>query len=108
MKSMFVYILECSDRSYYIGMTNNYELRFYQHQIGLHSSCYTFKRRPLILRRVETFDSPWSAIVREKQLKRWSKAKKRALIENDERELGLLSHNRTGIITVRHGSAGSP
>ena len=100
---MYVYILGCSDSSYYIGVTNNYEERFNEHQNGMNPECYTFERRPLTLEYVEEFDNPLDAIAREKQLKGWSRAKKEALIRGNKDELSRLSLNRTGIITVRNG-----
>ena len=56
MKSMYVYILLCSDESYYIGVTNNLELRFEQHIQGINTNCYTYKKRPLKLVYYELFN----------------------------------------------------
>lgn len=97
---MYVYILQCKDRSYYIGVTNDYEQRFREHQNGIDARCYTYERRPLTLVYVEEFDGPLDAITREKQLKGWGRAKKEALICGDEEMLFKLSLNRSGIITV--------
>jgi len=79
----FVYIIECSDGSYYTGVTNNYERRFQEHCDGLNPTCYTFERRPLLLRYVEWFHDVEQAIAREKQLKGWSRKKKEALMAGD-------------------------
>ena len=49
MKTYFVYILKCSDSLLYVGVTNNLERRFLEHQKGLNKNCFTFKRRPLEL-----------------------------------------------------------
>jgi len=49
MKYLYVYILECSDTSFYIGVTNNLGRRFIEHATGIHESSYTFSRRPLKL-----------------------------------------------------------
>ena len=105
---MYVYILECNDGSYYIGVTNDYERRFSEHQSGKILHCYTHERRPLKLVHIEEFVTITDAIKREKQLKRWSRVKKQALIKGDEKLLGRLSWNRSGLITIRRGSAGSP
>jgi len=91
MKEYFVYILQCSDGSYYTGVTNNIEERFFQHQSGMDQSCYTFKRRPLKLVHVATFQTAMEAIEREKQIKRWGKKKKEALIAKDYEKLPELS-----------------
>ena len=45
----YVYIIKCSDNSYYTGITNNVEKRFEEHQSGNKKDSYTYKRRPLSL-----------------------------------------------------------
>ena len=80
MKDMYVYILECIDDSFYIGVTNDVGRRFIEHQSGVHEHSYTFSRRPLKLVYCKQFRSPIKAIDYEKQLKGWSRAKKIALI----------------------------
>ncbi len=91
MKTMYVYILSCSDNSYYVGVTNDLGMRFEQHVQGIIPSCYTFKRRPLEIVYYELFDGPNTAIVFEEKLKGSSKAKKKALIESKWSELKELS-----------------
>jgi len=81
MKTMYVYILRCSDGSYYTGVTNDLEERFEQHSQGIHPDSYTFSRRPLELVFYEMFNSPLAAIAFEKKLKKWSRKKKEALIQ---------------------------
>ncbi len=49
MKIYYVYILKCSDKSYYTGFTSNLEERLMEHKEGKHIGSYTFKRRPLKL-----------------------------------------------------------
>ncbi|MEW6084276.1 MAG: GIY-YIG nuclease family protein [Chloroflexota bacterium] len=44
-----IYILKCSDGSYYTGSTNDLEGRLQEQQTGAHSDAYTFKRRPVRL-----------------------------------------------------------
>jgi putative endonuclease len=83
MKTLYVYILECSDNTLYVGVTNNVGRRFIEHTSGLHEDSYTFSRRPLKLIYCKQFDGPIKAIEYEKQLKGWSKAKKLALIANE-------------------------
>jgi putative endonuclease len=91
MRTLYVYILECADSTFYTGVTNNVGRRFIEHISGLHEDSYTFKRRPLKLVFCREFYSPMKAILYEKQLKRWSKAKKEALIKNDIPSLHLLA-----------------
>jgi len=100
MKSYFVYIMECSDRSYYTGVTNNVEKRINEHLYGLDNNCYTFSRRPLKLKFVEEFSDINDAIEREKQIKGWSRKKKEALIQRDYDKLVRYAKC--------HGSTSSP
>lgn len=94
MKPMFVYILECSDESYYTGVSNDVDKRFMQHVDGIDVNCYTYSRRPLKLVYIETFNDPLSAINFEKKLKKWSHDKKRALINRDYELLKMLSKKK--------------
>jgi putative endonuclease len=87
MKYLFVYILLCSDDSYYVGVTNDLERRLIEHQEGEKGSLYTSKRLPVQLVYSEKVHGPLTAIKREKQLKTWSRAKKEALIAGREEEL---------------------
>ena len=45
----FVYMLECSDGSYYVGSTRSLELRVFQHNSDRDGSAYTRARRPVVL-----------------------------------------------------------
>ena len=77
-----VYILHCSDGSYYTGHTDNLERRLSAHRSGA-IPCYTYNRRPVVLVYSEEFSSRQDAFERERQVKGWSRAKKAALIEQD-------------------------
>jgi len=92
----YVYILCCADSSYYTGMTNDLERRLQEHTEGLLPLCYTFKRRPLELVYSEHYRQVNDAIAREKQIQRWSRKKKEALIKGDIDELKRLAKNRVG------------
>jgi putative endonuclease len=98
MRRYYIYILQCSDNSYYTGVTNDIEKRFHEHQEGLIEGCYTHNRRPLQLMHVEEFTDIIEAISREKQIKGWSRQKKEALINGDFEGLVRLSksHPSTG------------
>jgi len=100
MKFYFVYIVKCSDNSFYIGITSNLERRIYEHNIGYDIGAYTFIRRPVVLKWFEKFTNPNEAIKIEKQLKGWSRKKKIALIEEDWKKLVLYSKNYS-----EHGSS---
>lgn len=75
----YIYILECSDGTYYTGVTNNVSRRFVEHQKGVNEDCYTFFRRPVKLVFHQDFMEIEQAIYFEKKIKKWSHAKKRAL-----------------------------
>ncbi len=107
MKTMYVYILECSDKSYYIGVSNNAEKRFLEHSAGINRNCYTFTRRPLKLVFSQIFSDPDSAIAFEKKIKGWSRAKKKALIEGKGESLPELSKSyaEKAIANASTGSA---
>ena len=90
----FVYILRCSDNSYYVGLTNELIRRFEDHCRGEYPTCYTFKKRPLELLYYETIPFLEDAIKRELQIKKWSRAKKNALVKQDYHNLQLLAQCR--------------
>ncbi|SDL81489.1 putative endonuclease [Salinimicrobium catena] len=94
MKFYFVYILKCSDNTYYTGFTSNLDKRLQQHKEGYDRESYTYKRRPVELQWVEQFTDPNHAIAIEKQLKGWSHRKKLALIEEDWEKLVEYSKNK--------------
>ena len=83
MKQSYVYILKCSDNSYYTGVTSNLESRMFKHDTGFYLESYTSSRRPLQLVFYCEFADINLAIDTEKQIKKWSRAKKEALINGD-------------------------
>lgn len=87
----YVYIIRCNDGTYYTGLTNNLVKRFEEHVTGFYETCYTYTRRPLVLKYYETIPFLEDAVNRELQMKGWSKAKKKALIEGNFHKLQLLS-----------------
>lgn len=90
MRFYYVYILRCADESYYIGMTNSLERRLLEHRLG--QSGYTNTRLPIKLEWSVTCTNATEAIRIEKQLKGWSRRKKKALI--DERRDGLVEFSK--------------
>ena len=91
MKTYYVYILKCSDGTYYTGVTNDINRRLDEHSSGYNPECYTAKRRPVSLVWFTDTNDINYAIDKEKQIKKWSKAKKEALIISDWENLKLLS-----------------
>ena len=94
MNKYYVYILKCSDNSYYTGVTNNLENRLYQHSNGLIQNCYTYKRRPFELKYFAEYEDIRNAIEIEKKIKKWSRSKKEALIVNNWDEIKELAKCR--------------
>ena len=94
MKIYYVYILKCSDKTYYTGFTSNLEQHFFEHQEGKYIESYTYKRRPLELVFYCEFTEAGFAIETEKQIKKWSKAKKEALINDDYEKLPNLAKKK--------------
>jgi len=82
-KRFFVYMLECADESYYIGMTTSLEKRLAEHEAGIDPYAYTYSRRPVTLVWNQAFDTEHEAFLAERQLKGWSRAKKQALSKDD-------------------------
>jgi predicted GIY-YIG superfamily endonuclease len=80
--SFYIYILLCSDNSYYTGHTDNLEPRIVAHNEGTYGG-YTASRRPLKLVYYAEFPTRQEAFASERQLKGWSRRKKEALIRQD-------------------------
>ncbi len=78
----FVYILRCPDSTLYVGETRDLESRLAKHNDGIGSS-FTARRRPARLVFSEAHPNKMAALKREQQLKRWTRAKKEALIAGD-------------------------
>ena len=69
---------------------------------------YTYKRRPVKLVYAEYYERLLDGFARERQLKRWSRAKKEALIEQDWEGLELLARSKGRSVPRPRGSTGSP
>ena len=82
MKLSWVYILKCSDGSYYTGCTSNLEQRIQQHNFKKYDN-YTSTRLPVELVYSQQFSNINNAIAAERQIKGWSRSKKEALINGD-------------------------
>ena len=76
----FTYILECADKSLYVGCTNNLEKRLEQHNDSKWGAHYTKIRRPVIMKYKEGFETLKEARRRESELKGWRREKKLELI----------------------------
>jgi putative endonuclease len=90
-KALYVYIIKCSDDTFYTGVTNSLRDRYVEHEMGLNQNAYTTKRRPFQCLYWEEWDNARLAILREKQIKKWSRKKKWALMTGDIEMLKELS-----------------
>jgi len=90
----YFYLLRCADGSYYAGTTRgSLEVRIAQHNDGTFGG-HTSTRRPVVLVYHQEFDRITDAIAAERQVKRWTRAKKQALIGGDFDALRLLARGR--------------
>ena len=86
----WVYILRCADGSYCAGHTENMEARLWQHQQGINCD-WTSRRRPVELVWCEATPTRYEALVFERRIKGWTRAKKEALIAGNWRRIGWLA-----------------
>jgi predicted GIY-YIG superfamily endonuclease len=90
-----VYILECADGSYYVGLAReDLDRRVWEHQTGYYAG-YTSRRRPVVLKGSWEFSRYDEAIAFERQVKGWGRAKKQALIFGDFKALPELARCRS-------------
>lgn len=78
----YVYILRCADDALYVGETRDLVARVLTHQAG-EGSGFTRTRRPVTLVYAEAHRDRPRALARERQVKRWTRVKKDALIAGD-------------------------
>jgi putative endonuclease len=76
----FTYVLECADKSLYVGCTNNLEKRLEQHNNSKCGAHYTKIRRPVSLKYSEIYPTLNEARKRECEIKRWKRERKLDLI----------------------------
>ena len=93
MSKGVVYILLCNNDEYYVGSTTNLELRIEEHRSGVGSG-FTKAHLPIDLVYTEEYDTIHEARLRERQLHKWSQAKKEALINGDIEKLKELSKSK--------------
>ncbi|MEX2286343.1 MAG: GIY-YIG nuclease family protein [Planctomycetaceae bacterium] len=93
MSTYFVYIIRCSDGSYYVGHSTDVTERVAAHNSG-RGAVWTSSRTPVVLVYEEPFPTEAAAVARERQLKRWTQAKKQALVDGNLARLKELSRSR--------------
>ncbi len=92
----WTYIIECADGTFYCGSTIDLERRISEHDRG-EGAAYTRlrRRRPVTLRWAAQFDRIDEAFAYEKRIRKWSRAKRIALIEGRYDDLpGLARGHR--------------
>ncbi len=91
----WTYIVECADGTFYCGSTVDLERRVSQHNLG-EGATYTklSRRRPVTLVWAAYFDRIDDAFAYEKRIRKWSRAKRLALIENRYADLPALARGR--------------
>ncbi|KAA9405804.1 GIY-YIG nuclease family protein [Haloarcula hispanica] len=80
-----MYVLRCSDNTFYTGYTTDVERRVREHDAG-DGAKYTRGRTPVELIHVESFDSQSEAMSREYEIKQYTRAKKERLVESSDAE----------------------
>jgi putative endonuclease len=83
--SFYVYILLCSDGSFYTGYTKDLDARTKLHQNGTGAK-YTKSHKPQRLAYVERFDSRSNAIKREREIKKLSHQQKLDLVSSQNKK----------------------
>ncbi len=110
----YAYILKCSDNSLYVGSTNDIYRRLHAHNTLKSGAHYTKIRRPVEIIHTEKFKTYSEARKREAEIKRFSRGKKLALIQNKSKQnmeitygihkspfgLCLLGITKEGIVRV--------
>ncbi len=91
--SFWVSILRCADHSYYTGHTDNLATRIMQHQTG-EIEGFTSTRVPVALVFADEFPTREEALARERQIKGWSRKKKKAMMRGDWAEVSRLGRGK--------------
>ncbi len=75
----FVYIVECSDKSLYTGITTNIDRRLKEHNNTKKGAKYTRSRRPVKIVYHEKFNTRSKASIREAEIKKMNTSHKKTL-----------------------------
>lgn len=95
----FLYILLCNQKTYYVGITDNLERRLNEHKNK--KSFYTKQFSDIKMVYSEKFNNKIIAEKRELQIKGWSNAKKKALIQGNIKKLVKLSNGIEPVEVLR-------
>ena len=83
MKEYYVYIVECSDGSFYTGITTDIKRRILEHNYSFKAAKYTRSRRPVTLVYSELRGSRSSAQKEEHRIKKLTRAQKLQIIREN-------------------------
>jgi predicted GIY-YIG superfamily endonuclease len=89
--AFWTYLLRCSDGRYYTGHTEDLDVRLAQHQQGFFPNCWTYTRRPVELVWSEAFPTRDEALVAERMVGGWSRAKKQSLVRGAWGRVSVLA-----------------
>ena len=78
----FIYILQCSDKTFYTGITTNIDRRLKEHNNSRLGAKYTKVRRPVKLVYSKEFENRSLASIEESKIKSLSRQEKLDLIKN--------------------------
>ena len=106
-RPFFTYILRCSDGSYYAGHTDELTKRVAEHEHG-DGCAWTRTRLPVDLVWSQEFQTREEAKAAEQRIKRWSRAKKEALIDGRLDLLPLLASRSQAGRAVRDARKRAP
>lgn len=101
MLPFYVYILKCSDGTYYTGHTDDIERRISEHKLG-QGGAYSSQRLPVEVVYVGLCGSRYEALANERKIKRWSQKKKEAFIKGNESEFVNVCRTQKGNIKYWH------
>jgi len=93
--AFWTYILHCRGGAYYTGHTDDLERRMAQHEAG-HFLGFTSERLPVVLVWSAEFPTRYEALIMERRIKGWSRAKKMALIRGDFDAISKLAKGKDG------------
>jgi putative endonuclease len=82
-----VYILECSDKTFYTGYTKNLEKRLWDHNNSNRGARYTHTRRPVHVIYTEEFDNQRDAMRREREIKMMTRNQKELVVDSLWRDI---------------------
>jgi putative endonuclease len=79
----YVYILKCSDQTFYTGITTDLKRRVFEHNHSKLGAKYTSSRRPVKIIYFKKFQNRSEASIRESEIKKLSRVNKLKLVEEN-------------------------